>query len=161
MTAPPSPADARRRLPRGGVLLRLRAARVVQAGGLVAFLGGFLIAPCLHTAAHRPDHIHRADGSTAFHGRAARAWLYQAAHAHSHPHPQRGPGTGGPLPGHGRHAAAHFGLAVPPGTLFILPPPPRAAQAAPAPRPPATIAARRPGGLPEARGPPLSSIRVV
>jgi hypothetical protein len=144
-----------------GVLRWLRAARAVQTGGLLAFVGGFLVAPCLHNYHHRPDHDHRADGSTSVHGLAARAWLYEAAHPHPHPHPQRGPGAGEPPAGHGHHAAAHFGLAVPPGALFILRPVARPVHAVPAARPPSTTARRPPVGLAEARGPPLSPIPAV
>jgi hypothetical protein len=156
MSTPPT-AD-RRRPPRGGWLLRLRAGRAVVAGGLFCFVAGFLVAPCLHNYAHRPDHTH--DGA-AVHGEAARVWLYHQAHFHRHrttadaTADDREPGTGAPVPvGHGHHSPAHFGLAIPAALLFVLTPPFRPSAPLAPPARPTTIAAEAPGGLPAARGPP-------
>lgn len=116
-----------------------------MAAVLALFLGGFLMAPCLHTWNHRADHVHgptsEADAARAIPDRLHRELLAAAfgpasAHQHAHPHPH-GETTPrvetdvvgaaddhAPAPpfdsGHGAGAPAHFGQVLTGEPIFVV-----------------------------------------
>jgi hypothetical protein len=121
-------APGRTRRQRDGVLARIRANADVGIAGLALFLGGFILAPCLHSFDHRADHVHGPDGGWTAIGehahrqapggvaRQALAWPTPAAAAQVESNDE-----GLPSP-HGHGALAHFGVAVTASPVFALPP---------------------------------------
>ena len=89
----------------------MRRRQAAGVAGLLMFVVGFIVAPCLHNFDHRDDHEHAADGSVHFHGRA--------------------PAGGGTPSGrtaapntehtHGAGSLAHFGVALTACNYFVVP----------------------------------------
>jgi hypothetical protein len=106
---------------------------------LAVFVGGGVVAPVAHLAAHRPDHTHGPGGWIAtFRTESSPHSAHRHPHAHPHPHEREGsvhaiPSSGGPGPGttrepgpatkhdlvahplettHGHGSLVHFGLAL-------------------------------------------------
>jgi len=107
-----------------GALSGLRARRGIAFHVLLAFVGGFLLLPCLHNLAHRADHEHGADGfSIRWHEDA-----HRQARAHTHPHAGETAAqtsvASAPDAGHGYGGAGHFGAATLAVPFFIYLPPP-------------------------------------
>jgi hypothetical protein len=116
------------------MLLALR--RRLTGAVLTAFLGGFVVAPCLHTAVHADDHEHGPDGFSIQWRRGAsgpaeasaegRAYAHALAHLHGRAHPHAQPRGEAPAPLEpgagpradasltGRAAQADDGAGVPP-----------------------------------------------
>ena len=96
-----------------GLLLRIRRRQGANAAGLLMFVAGFIVAPCLHTFNHRDDHEHGVDGSV-------------VAHASESPGPT--PLSGGISENHrhrhGQGSLAHFGVALTTPAVFVVPPAP-------------------------------------
>jgi hypothetical protein len=150
----------------GGALGRIRRAHGLVQAGLMAFVVGFIAAPCWHNVSHRPDHHHDEGGLVSV--------VHEHPHPHPHPHGDRLPGSTReapalgdptspvvdrpsdelPLPGHGHGSMAHFGVAVTPVAVFVVPPPAVSAEEPPFALPETSPPRPWIRGLPPARGPP-------
>ncbi len=143
--------------------MAIRRRRAIAFHVLVAFVGGFLLLPCLHNLGHRDDHQHGPDGFSVRWdpgGGAAHVEAHRRGRAHAHTQVHPGTAAQPPRPGlappedaagglsHGHGSAAHFGVAALAAPTFFWAPPP-----APSPEP--AIAP-----LPEQR-PPLFSFAVA
>ncbi|HET6283730.1 MAG TPA: hypothetical protein VFH73_22440 [Polyangia bacterium] len=102
-----------------GLLLAARRRQGANAAGLLMFVAGFIVAPCLHTFNHRDDHEHGADGSVVahlsdVHGPTRVDSLVSAGDAVSGNHRHS----------HGQGSLAHFGVALTTPGAFVVPPAP-------------------------------------
>jgi hypothetical protein len=146
--------DSHRPHGRRGLLLRIRRRQGANAAGLLMFVAGFIVAPCLHTIHHRDDHEHGADGSVivrATGGEAAASFAAGTEDA------RRDAVSGNRRHTHGQGSLAHFGAALATPALFVVPPAPTSFEELARPNRPRNPVVRRWQHAIFSRGPPIPS----